>query len=281
MLQVVLAWKRERPCALQQRSRLHNLKISARACSAAALECCSAMQQLFGSKQSSMILGVVCSRHLGGHLRAEREQPVSNNLLPPLVQPSRIEVFEEQLVRDVHVVERAFAVVPVLREHLGVGKLLRDFPEARFVRLPLLALGGREVFWACGQHAQYRHAQTPVSPASGRLPRELPALRCPPADPGRDALQQPRSPDLSRRDALQHSRSGTSFAAATSRLAASSATVSSRPLCRLVCFSVVKLCLRPFLLCQNLVDEVGDIWIWVANPSPPKSETYNDVTIHR
>ena len=99
--------------------------------------------------------------------------------------------------------------------------------------------------------------------------------------PRSDALQQPRSPDLSRRDALQQSRSATSFAAATSRLAASSATVSSRPLCRLVCFSVVKLCIRPFLLCQNLVDEVGDIWVWVANPSPPKSETYNDVTIHR
>ena len=50
VLQVVLVWKRERPCALQQRSRLHNLKISARACSAAALECCSAMQQLFGKQ---------------------------------------------------------------------------------------------------------------------------------------------------------------------------------------------------------------------------------------
>ena len=50
VLQVVLVWKRERPCALQQRSRLQNLEISERACSAAALECCNAMQQLFGKQ---------------------------------------------------------------------------------------------------------------------------------------------------------------------------------------------------------------------------------------
>ena len=81
--------------------------------------------------------GVVCSTR-GGHLRAERRQPLHKDLLPPLVQPSRIEIFEEQLVRHAHVVERAFAVIPLLREYLGVGKLPRDFPDARFARLPLL-----------------------------------------------------------------------------------------------------------------------------------------------
>ena len=103
---------------------------------------CSSSQE---SRHSSLIVGVLCSSARGGHLRAERGQPVSNNLSPPFVEPSRIEVFEEQLVRDAHVVERAFAVIPVLRENLGVGKLLRDFPDARFARLPLLALLGREV----------------------------------------------------------------------------------------------------------------------------------------
>ena len=88
-------------------------------------------------------------------MRAERRQPLHNNIVPPLVQPFRIELLHEVLVRDAHVVELAFADTPILREYLGVGKLLRDFPDARFPRLPLLALRGREVFWACAEHAQY------------------------------------------------------------------------------------------------------------------------------
>ena len=93
--------------------------VAAGACSAAALALdqvglvlCSSSQE---SRHSSLIVGVLCSSARGGHLRAERGQPVCNNQSPPLVQPFRIEVFEEQLVRDAHVVERAFAVIPVLR----------------------------------------------------------------------------------------------------------------------------------------------------------------------
>ena len=92
-------------------------------------------------------------------MRAERRQPLHNNLLPPLVQPFRIEVFEELLVRGAHGRELAFVVIPVLREYLGVGELLRDFPDVRSARLPLLPLRGREMFWACGEHAQYRQAR--------------------------------------------------------------------------------------------------------------------------
>ena len=92
-------------------------------------------------------------------MRAERRQPLHNNIFPLLVQPFRIEFLHELLVRGAHVVELAFADIPIVREYLGVGKLLRDFPHARFARLPLLALRGREVFWACAEHAQYRHAR--------------------------------------------------------------------------------------------------------------------------
>ena len=70
--------------------------------------------------------GVVCSNARGEHLRAERRQPLHKNILPPLVQPFRIEVLEELLVRVAHVVELAFADIPIFREYLGVGKLLRD-----------------------------------------------------------------------------------------------------------------------------------------------------------
>ena len=92
-------------------------------------------------------------------MRAERRQPLHKNIVPPLVQPFRIEFLHELLVRDAHVVELAFADIPIVREYLGVGKLLRDFPDVRSARLPLLPLRGREMFWACGEHAQYRHAR--------------------------------------------------------------------------------------------------------------------------
>ena len=95
------------------------------------------------------MVGLLCSSARGGHLRAERGHPVRNNFHPPLVQPSRIEVFEELLVPWSSFSRScAFAAILVPREPLGFGHLAGVGPDARNARLPLLALLERQVVQA-------------------------------------------------------------------------------------------------------------------------------------
>ena len=70
--------------------------------------------------------GVLCSSARGGQPRAERGTRWRKNLPSPLLQRSRIEVFEELLVRGAEVLELAFAAIPVHRELLGFGDLVGD-----------------------------------------------------------------------------------------------------------------------------------------------------------
>ena len=131
MLRVVLAWKRsvcvlcssavDEPSASADAFQhgLQNLAdarpcvlcSSARVGAGAVVLCSSSL----ASNQAPLIANVLCSNAHGGHLQTERGQPVPNNILPPFVQPSRIEVFEELLVRDAHVDE-------------GVGPLRQKAP---------------------------------------------------------------------------------------------------------------------------------------------------------
>ena len=69
---------------------------------------------------------MLCSSARGGQPRAERGIPRRKNLPSPLLQRSRIEVFEELLVRGAEVLELAFAAIPVHRELLGFGDLVGD-----------------------------------------------------------------------------------------------------------------------------------------------------------
>ena len=62
-------------------------------------------------------------------MRAEGGEVLHKKLIPPFVEPFRIEVFEQLLVGGAHLFELAFFAIPLLLELFCSSEFIGDLPH--------------------------------------------------------------------------------------------------------------------------------------------------------